>query len=312
MTIFRSKASEVIARGEAERGNFEPTGVPKRMYQYWLAGTQSSHGKAVRKGRRKENFCHFWRVVVVWAPLMFLKQKAEGFVTSKFGAITSVVLLIAAIVTLSVVFQSFAIVVGIIIASILAVASTLCGLFSAISLGAYDSDEERLAASHLTKREALWMMIPGFPVGLPLLAIIKGARAFCNRWGHRANEILVGLFAALIVFVFVSLAVLEGFLYVLLLLGITAAVLFGGGVLAYIASKIADYIVGRRAEQREKDAEAYREMLDSDEPVFFDTTPKSPGRISKFFTGLADFLILTFQIVRVKKWKICPTVEIKV
>jgi hypothetical protein len=37
---------------------------------------------------------------------------------------------------------------------------------------------------------------------------------------------------------------------------------------------------------------------------------RAPGRIAKFFKGAGDFCHLIFQVVRVKKWKICPFVEI--
>lgn len=309
MSIFRSKASEVIARGEAERGNFEPTGVPKRMYMYWLANTTSLHGKSVRKGRRKENFCHFWRVVAIWAPLMFLKEKAEDFVTSKFGAITSVVLLVAAIVTLSVVFQSFAIVVGIVLGTVLGLASATAGMISAISLAAFDSDEDRLREKWLTKRQALLTMIPGFPVGIPLAIVIKLTRKV-KPWVSRNSHNVIIVTGSLVALVFFGGILLnDGLIFLLSVIGLTAL-----GMLAFVGSSflsmlIVDYISGKRALASDK-----RELVETDdngEPVFFDTTPKSPGRISKFFTGLADFLILTFQIVRVKKWKICPTVEIK-
>ena len=37
---------------------------------------------------------------------------------------------------------------------------------------------------------------------------------------------------------------------------------------------------------------------------------KEPGRLKKFFAGLGDFFVLAANVVRVKKWKICPLVEV--
>jgi hypothetical protein len=35
-----------------------------------------------------------------------------------------------------------------------------------------------------------------------------------------------------------------------------------------------------------------------------------PSKFAKFIMGIGDFLTLAFQVIRVKKWKICPIVEI--
>lgn len=63
---IRDKNKQVLEKGEADRATFQPAvdSAPLRAYQYWLNST----------GREpfRENFCHFWRVVLIWAPLAWL------------------------------------------------------------------------------------------------------------------------------------------------------------------------------------------------------------------------------------------------
>lgn len=66
MTV-RDKAEEIRQRGEAKRGNFspEPNSGPVKAYKYFYANSGTDEPD-------RENFCHFWRVVVIWAPLLWV------------------------------------------------------------------------------------------------------------------------------------------------------------------------------------------------------------------------------------------------
>src|SRR4051812_11756485 len=93
MSNLRTRASEIKAAGEAERGNFEPTGAPKRLYQYWLSHSTTSRADKVRTGLQRENFCHFWRVVAIWAPLMFLRRGVVKAAENRFVQIAVAIVL---------------------------------------------------------------------------------------------------------------------------------------------------------------------------------------------------------------------------
>ena len=66
---IKSLTEEIVESGKASRGEYdpEPGSMPLRVYQFWNANT--SHP------RERENFCHYWRVVFIWAPLMFFRVK---------------------------------------------------------------------------------------------------------------------------------------------------------------------------------------------------------------------------------------------
>jgi hypothetical protein len=89
---FRQRASELVAQGEAVRSDFTPRGVPLEMYEWWLDNSPSEKALDIRLGYRQENFCHFWRVVLIWVPLMWTMDKAIAFATTKtFKVIASLV-----------------------------------------------------------------------------------------------------------------------------------------------------------------------------------------------------------------------------
>lgn len=271
MSDFRTKAREIKAAGEAERGNFAPSGVPLRIYNYWLTNSLSTHAREVREGSRKENFCHFWRVVVIWALALRVGLGIIKFVESKAGMYFTIGLAIAGVI---VALYSMEIIVPVLIVagSIVAFAVLAAGVYYAI-------------------------------------------RRFWNSdWNDRAAAVAgwAGGFvcAAGILFVLTVLVIEEGWIALVILAGIlvgSIAVGIGGFVLS-------DYISGKRALAREKqmraEEEAWNNYLATGGPMPGRVAPRQPGMVSKFFSGLADFLILAAQIVRVKKWKICPTVSI--
>ena len=107
MSNFRTKARDIKQAAEAERGNFQPTGAPLRLYNYWLERTNSKRGIAVRLGVSRENFCHFWRVVAIWAPFMWFRQKADKVVTHPVFIIGFVLAAVAAVVFAGITFTEF-------------------------------------------------------------------------------------------------------------------------------------------------------------------------------------------------------------
>lgn len=271
-TKFREKAREIKAAGEAERGNFTPDGVPKRMYQYWLRNTNSVKGTRIRIGTRKENFCHFWRVVAIWAPLMWLGSKAQDFLTSKVGIVSMVLTAIAAVVVL--------------------VQSTIGWIDFLIGLGGA-------------------VIVVATIVGVVLgLAWIKENR---EDW---IPKIAIGLGSVFVIVLFTGFVIDFGWLPVLLwTIGIAAA------LAALIATAIGvGYVLAalRRIANDKWDAyeKAQVEAYERGEgPNPYEVSERKPAprwaqAIANFFRGIGDMLILFGQVVRVKKWGICPLVEI--
>lgn len=296
---FRDKAREIRSRGEAERGNFAPTAgsVPVRMYQYWA--------KDSGKAPARENFCHFWRVVALWAPARFVKNKvmdvADYFLERKIA--TGIGLVVLYLLCAFVLLTTDALMGGILMFVIpLSILGTISGLILSLNL-----DNDPLTDSEF--KSCLVFAFLGLPVSLPVFLLSKGIQNWPKSWTEPVGNAIAKLGIGILIaagFALLTLGFLElGWVFLLYLVGIlggSAGVVFGGIFLV-------DFLIGRRAaalEREEKEAEEYFIV----NGVWPTVEPKEPGRVKKFFSGVADFLILAAQVVRVKKWKICPMVTI--
>jgi hypothetical protein len=236
---LEDKKKEVLERGKAERGEYtpDPNSVPARMYRYWYKHTEFPPAR--------ENFCHYWRVVVFWAPLWW-------------------------------VFNHTAVLV-------------LNPVVDWVDRGGGD----RLA--HILSAPAR---------GYRKIGTKAGRKKFWEYvgWG------IVGLFAlfciASLVMAFIKTP-LAALIWVGILVG-TVAVLIGA---AMGLSRLGAIFEKKRRAQYEALVDDYLEGK-TDVPPWVAMHEKKPSRVKRFFRGVGDFLVLLAQIVRVKKWKICPLVEI--
>src|SRR6478736_2983863 len=296
---LREKARAVKAKGEAQRGDFTPTGVPKRMYQYWWNEIPSK--KRFRLSERTQNFCHFWRVVAIWAPLMFLRRKAKAFATNVITlTVVGIALVAAAIYALITVDDLF---LGILsaIGILIAIAVGVNGFVSGVSMAM--DPEDRNLYDMPPKAWALPSMIIALPFGL--LGFV--ATKVVNNWNHNWNRRLLkalGVLAGLAAIALYSVAwavnwstTLDVTLWVMAGLALAALCIF-------TAVKLEAYIEGKRELEREARAELIASMT-IEEYDEYRRAVSEPGRVYKFFRGIGDFIILIAQVVRVNKWKIC-------
>jgi hypothetical protein len=90
MSRLRDKVATLRRQGEERRGTYVPAvdGAPLRVYQWWHTKTNSDI--------ERDNFCHYWRVVVFWAPLLgvrltvtrLLRFKTVQFTLMALGFLT--------------------------------------------------------------------------------------------------------------------------------------------------------------------------------------------------------------------------------
>lgn len=273
MTDFKNKASEIKAAGVAERGNFTPSGVPLRIYNYWLDNSASTKAFDIKHGNRRENFCHFWRVVAIWAGLLWLgRGVVKAFSNKTFNIVLGVVIIAALATVLTVTHTWLAALVGVGIAT----------GFVAVVAG----------------------------VGISI-AIVQ--EKFWNpRWNDMASKIFFGVMIAIaagsVIAMLVFATIDAGWIVPIIvasIIALAALLIFGG-------SKWSEYLAGKRALERKKHQEMLHNMTDEEYYAWRAEQSKAPepSKFALFFIGVGDFLILIFQVVRVKKWKICPLVEV--
>ena len=294
---FKEKAREVREAGAAERGNYSPKAgsLPLRMYRSWA-------NKRPHKVPTRENFCHYWRVVAIWAPLWAIWKPLEDFLNSKVGAVlgASIVLLgFAGLLSLG---GSTAWgVLGLIALTAYLLASVVLGVVSGATWGRKGND-------FVAEEGWRWNLIffPSFLVFGPTFLIRKGWNKIPDGFKSAGEDwipriaIVLGALAVVIFAVVVTFAWVWA---VPVFLG-AALVIIGIGVgLAFLA----DWLKLRHR----KAVEARTTYVEEDYFGYVHTVKVvEPSRIAKFFMAIGDFLNLAFQVVRVKKWKICPIVEI--
>ena len=278
MSNYRTRAAEVKAAGEAARGDFEPTGVPLRMYQWWLANSPGKKARDIREGSRRENFCHFWRVVVFWTPLLALVIAITGVFESLIEKMEGRG--------------------GYVAGTILAVGAAI-GIW-------------------LLSSEGLWLDFLGFmgvSVGIILVcgAVVIGGAWLSKKYSWFIPGLLITALAG-----FAAFLLFIGFQSVgAVLFAYVAAVIVGLGVVGFSIFKIGERIQAKRELRKQKAREARAAALNAyyngDGP-----DPRRPVRVPSaferkivaFFSGLGDFFVLATQVVRVNKWKICPLVTV--
>lgn len=311
MSNFRAKAAEIREAGEAERGNFTPTGAPKRLYEYWLARTTSEKGRAIRSGNRKENFCHYWRVVAIWAPLMWLWRGVEAAAQNVIVLGILGCALVGAFVWACIAFGSVLTVVLWILAAALATAYAGLGVLCGVALGF--NEQERIDNELPTGKFMLIGVLIGFVVVLPAYGITNLIRWWRREMQQHNGKLVVALISLIPIAWIVLVGIFEGWKHAALVAGFLLLGALVAAVLIFLGIKAADWISGKRAIIKRRAEERFEKWLE-EQPLPAHVEPRKPGKISKFFKaffrGIGDFLIFMAQVVRVNKWKVCPIVEI--
>lgn len=275
MSNFRERAAEVKAAGEEARGDFTPNGVPKRMYQWWLEHSPSDKATEIATGRRRENFCHFWRVVVIWTPLLWLAMKILDPLLEKAETVNP---------------KTFFLSVAVLVLGIAALIATSTGTWMEVLIA------------------CAWILGVAAAVGAIALTLY-----LLDKHTENGVEILLGGVLALMVLgAFIAGLMEIGWVLILWVLGIVALIAaFVAGAI-FVGTIIENLRADRRKRANEAEEAAWDAYTNDEGPHPYERAPREPSAFSKFLTGIGDFLTLAAQVVRVNKWKICPLVEVDV
>ena len=233
--MFEDKKTAVLEKGKAERNRFnpDPDSAHFRLYKYFL---ENGGTKPVQ-----ENFCHYWRVVVIWAPLMALANAVERvFTTRPMRAAGRV-------------------------------------LWKVLSTPFLFVNRVYTSIGTRQSRKKFWeYVLATSACSMFAFFLIVAVIAFINN--PHDGLIALACFVA-------GVAVLVGLLFVV------------------------GYIGEKRDERKRKRVDAAYEYYNEhgEYPV---VKSSKPSKIRRFFSGVLDFAVLLGNIVRVKKWKICPLVTI--
>jgi magnesium-transporting ATPase (P-type) len=302
---LRDKAREVKEAGVAERGNFTPDGVPLRVYKWWLEQSKSKRASAIRNGTRKENFCHFWRVVLVWAPLRKLWHGVLNIAPWLALAVglTALGIFIYALVTVP---SVLTFVLQVLLATLIT-ACLIAGFPAGATLAM--SPERRKRNDMLPMKFAVPLAVVGLPTATVAFVITKVVCLYRDHLRAYDKQVALGTAVAVLAAAATLIGIGAGWLTLLVVSGTILALactVFGLIILGMVFS---DYISGKRAMTKLRISDAREKFYDEHGHWPEDET-REPSLVSKFFSGIGDFIILLAQVVRVNKWKICPIVEV--
>jgi hypothetical protein len=301
MSGLRDKAREIKAAGEAERGNFEPTGAPKRIYNYWLSETNSRKGMRIRLGDQKENFCHFWRVVVIWAPFMFFRRTVGRILSNPVVLGGLVAALLAFVIWAGITWAALGAGLLIALGGVIGLGLVLFSIFSGVSMAQKD-DDEREEWDLPPARVAKWGAII-FPTFLIAYGFTKAIKSDYDV--YFIAGIMVLFFGGFLT----SIAVEEGILAALAVIGFILAIAAGLLLVLLACFFLSDFVTGLRATRKMKAREA-REEYFVEHGTYPELVVRKPNKFKKFLSSVGDMVVFVAQVLRVKKWKICPTVDI--
>lgn len=224
--MFKDKADDIVTKGKMRRGQFnpEPDSAHLKAYKWWVENSRFGEKP------KQENFCHYWRVVLIWTPLLWLCDQA------------------------------------------ISALEWVLGKFPKREAN-YDK-KPSFFRRHKSAIDSI-MMYVAVAWFLVLIAIILVVAAI-EFWKNPAGGLLV--------------------------LGIIV------GVIALVSGGV--FITGRIMERSKIRREEFLDGKITLDEYMGDKEKKAPGKIRKFFNGVGDFCHLIFQVVRVKKWSICPLVKI--
>lgn len=302
MTSLRERAAEVRAAGVAERGNFTPPEGPKRVYDYWLNNTNSRKGRDIYYGNRHENFCHFWRVVAIWAPLLWVRNA----MTSAAPVLVPVLALLAALgfIFLLVASHDFLMVTGTILGTFAVILLGSTGIVSGVSAGV-PADSRVRNALFTDRRAIVAFFVLGLPVALPAYLVTRLVRLYKDHLTPYNRQISLTLLVAIPVTIFTLVGVFGGVIALLQVLGVLVASVAAAAAAILLGVVATDLIVGRREVAAQRHA-AEREEYYEEHGEYPPKSVKRRGPLS----FVADFFVFFVQVLRVSKWKICPLVEI--
>ena len=179
MSRIKEMTREVVREGEDRRATFTAQGTPLRIYKWWHRHT--------KRQVTKENFCHYCRVVAIWAPLMFIRMLLARIFGDRQFWICMALAIAAVLIGTGIAFPGE---VGVVLFWIVAACAAIVGFIVGIALSDYVKDKSEFddmskRLKIITAAVAL-VTIPavvfGFTVGIIWNGLTgKAARRF-YRW----------------------------------------------------------------------------------------------------------------------------------
>jgi ABC-type multidrug transport system fused ATPase/permease subunit len=282
MSRLRDKVAAHRRQGEERRGTYVPAvdGAPLRVYQWWHAKTGSTI--------ERDNFCHYWRVVIFWAPLLGIRLMVARLLEFKVAQVAVLLLGFGATYMLC---RELGI--GKAVLTIAGLLYLIVGIFFGII---YQSDGRSYVG--LLGRSPVSVQRIGYAVSPVALCVRRVATLFKSAPMSRLGDKLISV--SLVMIALVLTAVIVGVLYAMYVEAWWYPLVFIAGLVGFFMLIFG----GEKARKAWRDARTERRGTTGNNDA------ARPRRIRAFMRAVLEFAQLAFEALRVEKWKICPLVEI--
>jgi hypothetical protein len=335
---LRAKKKEIEAKGaEARKAwSLDSNSGLVRIYNWWDGQTG--------KGRRRENLCHMFWVIVVIAPIWWLSQNLVYKKATVFGQqvargfVLLGLLILAAIAAVFILFPNTGLQGFLIATGILYFAFGVAVFVHTASLVEEKLDHSEYPNPFFTFRIpfegglmvpisalAVVVVIPvvllctvafGVIMGIGLTAEYINHHDLHRNFGRWLVNAHPGPLTFLRPWVVPFIAVFAGAFFWTPALVVTIVI----GVLAAFVGVIAGLIalaafLGDQVKQARENARARRRIKPAKirKPIFAASRPaRTPGKqyVRPFLRSVVDFLSLVWQFIKAKKWKVCPLIDL--
>jgi hypothetical protein len=307
MGLLGRKRNEILTTGRETRRTWdpEPSSIHYRSYVWW---TQNG-GWAPRQ----ENFCHYWRVALIWSPLKRAVQNKLLQIVA--GALIGLWVLTSIVIVTSTWTQIALTVVGTLLGIVYIVSGAAMALYH---LDTYLEGESEITCLEdrgngtiaLLTLLTLPVLVIGAVFGLigvmlhSIFEVHELHRQFSELLGRKLSSrvqwltpltVLLGLGFAYLV---ATAWWFESSRNVLMGIAATGVLLAGAAGLSFLSSVVEE----RRKRQR---------IAAADAKGILSTKRSSRRRRFRPFRAACSILALIWAILLTKKWGICPFVDVK-
>lgn len=281
---FKSQAKQVKRDAAIARHNWDPdpSSWHFRMYKWWQR--KSAHYNS------RDNFCHYWRVVLIWAPLVWLAP-----IICVVGCLAAIALLIAVFFLAPEGRGSLLILAGI----VYVVIGCMIGGESVKKFSLTGKPNVQRGLVELFFLPVVIVVFALFGLIWPLRNLFVGLHTrydFYNRarrWFFGASLRSSGLlnWVRPVNVLAVALIALFGVYEPRSLLVITGVILLCASIVSLL------YLADRTVEKRRETAKS-------------SSVTTKPSNVRRVFYGMTGIFALIWSAILAAKWKICPIIKL--
>ncbi len=308
MSKFKDKNEQILEKGRRDRAlrTPDPNSLPARWYNAYVKENPSARNVP-------ENFCHYYRIVLFWFPLSVVLDKIFFTVVGRLLALSAYAALAAWLLTGGGTDDTTPVVIGACMIGL-----PYFGLGVLANVDHYDRINPEYDNGYLfsdEKRKLVRIVV--FPVTLISMAIFKLStekKDASLKFMRGVGYVAVAALSAVILWM-LGLLIYEVFTQYSWWTVVKNILVYGGVSILFLGSLFL-FLIGmgflkERIEAKLDAAKRKRPMITINDPDFGELEVRAPSKLKKFLMGAGDLGLVIINVIRTRKWKICPIMDVQ-